>query len=209
MTFSIDNPRGVATTPLRKICLGKTLRRTRVKFQGNCVILSKILPELVSFVYEWISFCRKIGYIYMGLLPNFQWHICTKTKFEYPPPRLLYNKFYCSAHAKHTVFVLLSLDERQLRVFVELAMNSAGEEAFELDKVTCFHRAVTGYAAFIFELKEDAGYKDLLEVSKKVWNALDNDKHLSKELVRCGYTVVVVIWCSFWLLFVVVFACWY
>ena len=31
MTFSIDNPRGVATTPLRKICLGKTLRRTRVK----------------------------------------------------------------------------------------------------------------------------------------------------------------------------------
>ena len=23
MTFSIDNPRGVATTPLRKICLGK------------------------------------------------------------------------------------------------------------------------------------------------------------------------------------------
>ena len=30
MTFSIDNPRGVATTPLRKICSGKTLRRTRV-----------------------------------------------------------------------------------------------------------------------------------------------------------------------------------
>ena len=32
MTFGIDNPEGgVATTPLRKICLGKTLRRTRVK----------------------------------------------------------------------------------------------------------------------------------------------------------------------------------
>ena len=33
MTFIIDNPRGVATTPLRKICLGKkkTLRITRVK----------------------------------------------------------------------------------------------------------------------------------------------------------------------------------
>ena len=163
-----------------------------VKFQGNCVILSEILPELVSLVYEWVSFLGKLV-LYMGLPPNFQWHIFTKTKFECPPPRLLYSKFYCSAHAKHTVFVLLSSDERQLRVFVELAMNSAGEEAFELDKVTCFHRAVTGYAAFIFELKEDAGYKDLLEVSKKVWNALDNDKHLSKELVRCGYTVVVVI----------------
>ena len=31
MTFSIDNLEGVATTPLRKICLGKTLRITRVK----------------------------------------------------------------------------------------------------------------------------------------------------------------------------------
>ena len=29
MTFSIDNLEGVATTPLRKICLGKTLRITR------------------------------------------------------------------------------------------------------------------------------------------------------------------------------------
>ena len=26
MTFSIDNPKEVATTPLLKICLGKTLR---------------------------------------------------------------------------------------------------------------------------------------------------------------------------------------
>ena len=31
MTFSIENLEGVATTPLLKICLGKTLRRTRVK----------------------------------------------------------------------------------------------------------------------------------------------------------------------------------
>ena len=32
MTFSIDNPKGCCNNPpLRKICLGKTLRRTRVK----------------------------------------------------------------------------------------------------------------------------------------------------------------------------------
>ena len=30
MTFSIDNLEGVATTPIRKICSGKTLRITRV-----------------------------------------------------------------------------------------------------------------------------------------------------------------------------------
>ena len=31
MTFSIDNPEGGCNNPLRKICLGKTLRKTRVK----------------------------------------------------------------------------------------------------------------------------------------------------------------------------------
>ena len=32
MTFGIDNPEGgLQQPPLRKICLGKTLRRTRVK----------------------------------------------------------------------------------------------------------------------------------------------------------------------------------
>ena len=31
MTFSIDNPEGVATTPFEKYVLEKTLRRTRVK----------------------------------------------------------------------------------------------------------------------------------------------------------------------------------
>ncbi|XP_072046321.1 E3 ubiquitin-protein ligase rnf213-alpha-like [Amphiura filiformis] len=74
-------------------------------------------------------------------------------------------------------------DERQLRVFVELAMNSAGETAMDIDKVTCFHRAVTGYASFIFDLKSDAGYKELLAISKKVWIALEKDENLSDELI--------------------------
>ena len=43
MTFSIDNPRGVATTPLRKICLGKTLRRTRVKELQMVFLISTVI----------------------------------------------------------------------------------------------------------------------------------------------------------------------
>ena len=36
MTFSIDNPEGgLQQPPLRKICLGKTLRRTRVKIAAT------------------------------------------------------------------------------------------------------------------------------------------------------------------------------
>ena len=39
MTFSIDNPEGggLQQPPLRKICLGKTLRRTRVKITSKLV----------------------------------------------------------------------------------------------------------------------------------------------------------------------------
>ena len=37
MTFSIDNPEGGCNNPpLRKICLGKTLRRTRVNRIRSC-----------------------------------------------------------------------------------------------------------------------------------------------------------------------------
>ena len=42
MTFSIDNPRGVATTPLRKICSGKTLRRTRVN-----IVMTLVMPMMM------------------------------------------------------------------------------------------------------------------------------------------------------------------
>ena len=39
MTFSIDNPEGgLQQPPLRKICLGKTLRRTRVKRPNKRVV---------------------------------------------------------------------------------------------------------------------------------------------------------------------------
>ena len=49
MTFSIDNPRGVATTPLRKICLGKTLRRTRV----NTRLPSFVSPKITVVYNAW------------------------------------------------------------------------------------------------------------------------------------------------------------
>ena len=49
MTFSIDNPRGVTTTPLRKICFGKTLRRTRVK--GSLVNYSKCQWSIILIIF--------------------------------------------------------------------------------------------------------------------------------------------------------------
>ena len=60
----------------------------------------------------------------------------------------------------------------------------------EQDRVMCFHRAATGYASFIFDLKQDAGYLDLFRVCKKVWQSLENDPGLPALLVwlvKCCY----------------------
>ncbi|XP_072029083.1 E3 ubiquitin-protein ligase rnf213-alpha-like [Amphiura filiformis] len=70
-----------------------------------------------------------------------------------------------------------------LKVFVDLAMIAAGETDIEVDRVSCFHRAATGYAPFIFELKDcQAGYRELLSMAQKVWKALKTDQHLPQKL---------------------------
>ena len=53
MTFSIDNPRGVATTPLRKICLGKTLRRTRVKVEWQILCDTENAGKSCQWSSKW------------------------------------------------------------------------------------------------------------------------------------------------------------
>ena len=45
MTFSIDNPEGGCNNPPRKICLGKTLRRTRVNRCIDYINHHKILND--------------------------------------------------------------------------------------------------------------------------------------------------------------------
>lgn len=74
-------------------------------------------------------------------------------------------------------------DVQELKVFVDLAMISAGETDMEVDRVSCFHRAATGYAPFIFDLKDKAGYRELLQMTKKVWKALESDQDLPQKLV--------------------------
>ena len=47
MTFRIDNPEGGCNNPLRKICLGKTLRRTRVKIKESFNDVGKKLSHYI------------------------------------------------------------------------------------------------------------------------------------------------------------------
>lgn len=75
-------------------------------------------------------------------------------------------------------------DINELKVFVDLASISAGENDMDVDRVACFHDAVLGYSSLLYELKSDSGFHVFKEVLKKLWRALENDSNLPKKLVR-------------------------
>lgn len=75
-------------------------------------------------------------------------------------------------------------DTNELKVFVDLASISAGENDMDVDRVACFHDAVLGYSSMLYELKPDSGFHVFQEVVKKLWKALENDVNLPKKLVR-------------------------
>uniref|UniRef100_UPI0037E8EFFF E3 ubiquitin-protein ligase rnf213-alpha n=1 Tax=Semicossyphus pulcher TaxID=241346 RepID=UPI0037E8EFFF len=73
-------------------------------------------------------------------------------------------------------------DINELKVFVDLASISAGENDMDVDRVACFHDAVLGYSSMLYELKQDSGFNVFKELLNKLWRALENDCNLPKKL---------------------------
>uniref|UniRef100_A0AAV2KEC8 Ring finger protein 213 n=1 Tax=Knipowitschia caucasica TaxID=637954 RepID=A0AAV2KEC8_KNICA len=73
-------------------------------------------------------------------------------------------------------------DINELKVFVDLASISAGENDMDVDRVACFHDAVLGYSPLLYELERDADFDKFNTVVKKLWRALENDCDLPKKL---------------------------
>ncbi|XP_044530479.1 E3 ubiquitin-protein ligase RNF213 [Gracilinanus agilis] len=73
-------------------------------------------------------------------------------------------------------------DINELKVFVDLASISAGENDMDVDRVACFHDAVQGYASILYKLDVGAGFSEFMEHLKELWKALENDQHLPKKL---------------------------
>lgn len=78
---------------------------------------------------------------------------------------------------------------KELKVFVDLAFMSVGDEQMQIDKVQCFHSAVTGYAPLIFDIKPTCDYKLLLERCRLVWTELRSNRNLPTQLVWCFFVV--------------------
>ncbi|XP_013916013.1 PREDICTED: E3 ubiquitin-protein ligase RNF213-like, partial [Thamnophis sirtalis] len=73
-------------------------------------------------------------------------------------------------------------NKNELKVFVELASISAGENDMEVDRVACFHDAVFGYSSLLYDLKRGAGFKEFMKCLKNIWKALESDCNLPTKL---------------------------
>ena len=86
-------------------------------------------------------------------------------------------------------------DEQELKVFVDLAMISAGEDDMEIDKISCMHTSCLGFGSLIFGYHENLGFKELMELCEPVWQAVDSNPSINQKLVsffcicssRCSY----------------------
>uniref|UniRef100_A0A8B9ZNF4 RING-type E3 ubiquitin transferase n=1 Tax=Anas zonorhyncha TaxID=75864 RepID=A0A8B9ZNF4_9AVES len=73
-------------------------------------------------------------------------------------------------------------DINELKVFVDLASISAGENDMDVDRVACFHDAVHGYSSLLYELRQESGFEDFMYSLRKLWRALETDENLPKKL---------------------------
>lgn len=77
----------------------------------------------------------------------------------------------------------LPQDINELKVFVDLASISAGENDIDVDRVACFHDAMQGYASLLYKLDASAGFDAFMTHLEELWKALENDPHLPHKLV--------------------------
>ncbi|XP_049419183.1 E3 ubiquitin-protein ligase rnf213-beta isoform X2 [Epinephelus fuscoguttatus] len=73
-------------------------------------------------------------------------------------------------------------DMSDVKVYVDLASISAGENDREIDQVACFHDAVMGYAPLLYSLSPRAGFEDFMRCAQQVWDTQNRDEKLPDKL---------------------------
>ena len=84
--------------------------------------------------------------------------------------------------SKHLDFNLI-LDEQELKVFVDLAMISAGEDDMAIDNISCMHTSCLGFGSLIFGYTPDHGFKEIMRLCEPVWQAVDVNPSIKEKLV--------------------------
>ncbi len=85
----------------------------------------------------------------------------------------------------YTVVLIVS-DTNDLQKFVTIALTTAagGEDDFTRDRLSKLLTVGKGFAALIYKLPQDMGYKELESRCKSLWEALDKDSRLPTLLVN-------------------------
>jgi len=71
----------------------------------------------------------------------------------------------------------------QLASFVEVCSSTAGEEVFNMTRLSYLHSVGTNFASLIYELPGDANFNKFDEKCKTVDNLLQNNPKLAESLV--------------------------
>ena len=89
------------------------------------------------------------------------------------------------------MFILLdtSVGVSQLASFVEVCNSTAGEEEFNMKRLSYLHSVGSNFAALIYELLDDADFNKFDEKCRTVENLLERNPKLAESLVsiECHY----------------------
>ncbi|XP_041671343.1 E3 ubiquitin-protein ligase rnf213-beta isoform X2 [Cheilinus undulatus] len=69
-----------------------------------------------------------------------------------------------------------------VKVYVDLASISAGENDTEIDQVACFHDAVMGYSPLLYSLSPRASFEEFMRCAQQVWDTQSRDEKLPDKL---------------------------
>ncbi|XP_052243455.1 E3 ubiquitin-protein ligase RNF213-like [Dreissena polymorpha] len=72
--------------------------------------------------------------------------------------------------------------QKELKVFVDLAMSSVGDDQNRIVNVQCLHSAVIGYSPLIFDLKPEHDYLEVRKKCRIVWKEFSANPKLPKQL---------------------------
>ncbi|KAM9831669.1 E3 ubiquitin-protein ligase rnf213-beta [Neosynchiropus ocellatus] len=117
----------------------------------------------------------------LGSIGDFQSHRRLAGMSE--PQRFCLEAFVSSLVLVHWVKRNLE-NQSHVKVFVELACISAGDNSVEIDRVASFHDAVLGYGPLIYSLPPNAGLDQFLFMAARVWEMQRRDDKLADKLIE-------------------------
>ena len=83
------------------------------------------------------------------------------------------------------MYLLADVNDLQNFVTIALATAAGGEDDFTRDRLSYLCTVGEGFAALIYKLPQDTGYKELERRCNSLWEALHQDKKLPDLMVNC------------------------